>query len=286
MSVWALRFADGSVFFVGLAAAMLGTCMGARPRRSVLRWARAVLGVAGALLVVLSATPFPWWLYTVWLCLFVAAFAFSNKERRPKSTVALVLVFDLVCVGMALSEMPYHRTPTVPALQANRLCVIGDSLCVGADAPGASWPEHLAAWLDLPLSNFSFGGARLGTSKRNAERPELAGSLAIVEVSGNDVLFGTDPADFRTDLEELLEGVSQKAKHVVLIETPLPPFCNQYGSIQRRLAKTYGATVVPKRYLARVLGTPGATVDGLHLSSKGHELLANALATILKPARR
>jgi len=42
--------------------------------------------------------------------------------------------------------------------------------------------------------------------------------------------------------------------------------------------------LIPKRTLTRVLGAPGATVDGLHLSVRGHAELACALAPMLRPS--
>ena len=66
-----------------------------------------------------------------------------------------------------------------------------------------------------------------------------------------------------------------------MIELPLPPFYNRYGMVQRALAKSYGVTLIPKRYLAKIISTPGATVDGLHLSNTGHALFARSLSEML-----
>jgi acyl-CoA thioesterase I len=66
-----------------------------------------------------------------------------------------------------------------------------------------------------------------------------------------------------------------------MIELPLPPLYNRYGIVQRALAKSHGVTLIPKRILAKVITTPGATVDGLHLSNTGHTLLARALSEML-----
>jgi hypothetical protein len=58
-------------------------------------------------------------------------------------------------------------------------------------------------------------------------------------------------------------------------------FWNVFGADQRVLAKKYGATLIPKRCLAGVFGSPGATVDGLHLSQQGHNLLARTVFSLL-----
>ena len=70
-------------------------------------------------------------------------------------------------------------------------------------------------------------------------------------------------------------------RRVAMIELPLPPFYNRYGMVQRALAREHGVKLIPKRFLAGVMGTPGATVDGLHFSNTGHVLFARALLGML-----
>jgi acyl-CoA thioesterase-1 len=89
----------------------------------------------------------------------------------------------------------------------------------------------------------------------------------ILEIEGNDLLGGTSIPKFREDLEKMLTLVCGPHRRVVMIELPLPPFYNRYGMVQRALANSHGVTLIPKRYLAQVITTPGATVDGLHPSA-------------------
>jgi acyl-CoA thioesterase-1 len=103
----------------------------------------------------------------------------------------------------------------------------------------------------------------------------------ILEIGGNDLLGGTSIPKFREDLEKMLALVCGPRRRVAMIELPLPPFYNRYGMVQRALAKSHGVTLIPKRYLAKVISTPGATVDGLHLSNAGHALLARSLFEML-----
>ena len=81
----------------------------------------------------------------------------------------------------------------------------------------------------------------------------------------------------------MLAGVCRPHRRVVMLELPLPPFYNRYGTVQRALAKSYGVTLVPKRCLAGIITTPYATVDGLHLSNLGHALLARSLFEMFIP---
>jgi len=64
----------------------------------------------------------------------------------------------------------------------------------------------------------------------------------------------------------------------------MPPFRNEVGRIQRRLAGEYGVTLIPKRIFLHVLMTPGATVDGVHLSAAGHRLMKEQVWELLESA--
>jgi lysophospholipase L1-like esterase len=41
--------------------------------------------------------------------------------------------------------------------------------------------------------------------------------------------------------------------------------------------------LIPKRHLAGVVSAAGATIDGLHLSNVGHELMERAMWSVLRP---
>jgi lysophospholipase L1-like esterase len=68
-----------------------------------------------------------------------------------------------------------------------------------------------------------------------------------------------------------------------MLELPLPPLANRYGQVQRRLAREFGVTLIPKRHLAAILSAPGATVDGLHLSASGHARMARMVGGFVAP---
>ncbi len=63
-----------------------------------------------------------------------------------------------------------------------------------------------------------------------------------------------------------------------MFELPLPPFHGGFGKAQRMLAAKYHVLLLPRVWLASVLGAEGATRDGLHLSQKGSEALASRMA--------
>jgi acyl-CoA thioesterase-1 len=107
--------------------------------------------------------------------------------------------------------------------------------------------------------------------------------VLLLEIGGNDLLGSTSAAQFSDDLDRLLSRVCVPGRTVLMFELPLPPFRNEYGRVQRRLASRYNVSLVPKRIFITVLTTDGATLDGVHLSQTGHELLADVVERLLGP---
>ncbi len=330
MNPLVLQFANGNVLFPGLLISATACALLLVFKRPVFRTPTSIAAILGAVLVLLSATPFPIWLYALWFASFVVALVLTrnpsentsekagltqaSEARRvcpPALFAASTLVvgflnsFSVVarisrlfirartlqqpsCILLASIslilfglEVPHHFAPRFSLQPTGHLYVVGDSLSMGADTMEGNWPLLLGAKLGMPADNFSFGGARVRTALSNAKRVPEDTSLVILEIGGNDIFYNTDPATYAESLEEMLGMVCQPGRQVIMFELPLPPFYNRFGHAQRRLAKEYGVTLIPKRYLATVLGTPGATTDGLHLSNTGHALLADTVAGIL-----
>lgn len=106
--------------------------------------------------------------------------------------------------------------------------------------------------------------------------------LVIVEIGGNDLLGNTDSHTFYFELDKLLRKLKSQDDQIVMFELPLLPFWNAFGHDQRILAKKYDVTLIPKRYLVKVFASKGDTLDGLHLSQKGHNELAKSIYDLLK----
>jgi lysophospholipase L1-like esterase len=285
MTFAAWRLTDGSPFFVGISFCLCALLLGAWVRR---RWGQAaanVLASTGILFVIASSTPLPWWIYLVWCALLLAWLTIprsgSVAARRARWIVSGLVA--VTSVGMVSAELPYRLGLALRLPGEGTLCVVGDSLSMGADAKGGNWPDLLGARAGLSVQNLSFGGARVATALHNAKQIGRSGVFVFVEIGGNDVLAGSAPAEFEQGLNDLLGTVCTRGRSVAMFELPLPPFYNRYAAIQRRLAHAHGVLLIPKRFLAGVLATPGATVDGLHLSGTGHKLLSDRLWCLSRP---
>jgi acyl-CoA thioesterase I len=276
------QFIGGQAFFFGIALCLLGCSLKSFNSKTRLQSLATVTVLVGVVFVVLSAAPFSFWVYGVFFVLLaIAAFQPIHALRWGKRTAYLLLLLLAQGLLMVRTEILYSMPPKIPLATGDTLFVVGDSLSMGADPPGKNWPELLGELARLKVRNFSFGGAKVGSSLDNALRINQDDALVILEIGGNDMLGGTSIPKYREDLEKMLVLVCGSHRRVAMIELPLPPFYNRYGMVQRALAKSHGVTLIPKRYLAKTISTPGATVDGLHLSNTGHVLFARTLSEML-----
>jgi acyl-CoA thioesterase-1 len=281
------QFIGGGAFFLGMALCLLGCFLKFLFSQSKIQSIARVTMLVGIVLVVLSACPFSFWVYGVFFALLAwAALRANTGLWRGKKTGGLLLLLLLAQSLLMVRAEVLHRTaPKIPFATSDTLFVIGDSLSIGADSPGKNWPELLGDLARLRVRNLSFGGAKVASSLDSALNINHDDVLVILELGGNDLLGGTSVPKFRDDLEKMLGLICGPHRHVAMIELPLPPFYNRFGKVQRELAKSHGVTLIPKRYLAKVICTPGATVDGLHLSGAGHALFAHALFEMLTQAQ-
>jgi acyl-CoA thioesterase-1 len=187
-------------------------------------------------------------------------------------------------LGIAM-ELPYHLAPSVPSLGDPPVYVLGDSLSAGMGGEPATWPRLLARRHGVDVRDLSLAGATVATAGRDqAGRVTEGGALVLAEIGGNDILGETTPDAFERSLDTLLSRLRSDGRTVIMLELPLPPFYNRYGSAQRRLARRHRTLLVPMRVLLGVLTTEGATLDSVHLSRSGHALMAERMWGLIRHA--
>jgi acyl-CoA thioesterase I len=270
---------SGQAYFSGVAliqiAWLIALCSGGR-------WPavfRAVAACAGLILIAVSATPLPTWFYLIAgpVTLFWIWLESSTRTTARRSRLwfrcAVPAMWGL---GIAL-ELPFHLLPALPVMGNPPVFVIGDSLSAGIGGKIETWPKLLSRRNGIVVHDLSVSGADVTTAMQQAVQVSGAMSLVIVEIGGNDVLRENAPEVFERGLDALLARLRDGGRTVVLLELPLPPFCNRYGEVQRRLARRHGVLLIPKRVLMGILTAEGATLDTVHLSGRGQELMAGAI---------
>ena len=281
------HLASGQAFFSGSACLVLAAGLAAWAARRWARTTRNLLVGVGGVLVGASATPLPVaadaGLAAVTLAWLVGEARRDRwrwwRVRRLRGLMAASWVIA------ALAEAPYHLIPHVPPLGSPVLGVIGDSVTAGVDDRAeVTWPRLLGDRHGLIVRDHAAAGATAASAASQAAALKPDQRLVIVEIGGNDLLGGTTPVAFEAGLERLLAATCRPGRVVVLLELPLLPTYAEFGRAQRRLARRFGALLVPKRVLLGVLLADGATLDTIHPSALGHEQLAEAIWAVIRPA--
>ena len=286
-----LRLASGNIFFYGIVIFVFISMvdMGFKGKgRAIFVRAWTIIGVIS---VLLSATPLPLWYYGIWgitvLWLFFEKRSDDKRVRwHLRAVQLLVIVFS---IAAALLELPYHSKPNIDATNTKRVIVIGDSLAVGIEDDAVPWPKVLQIQYNLDVGNLSQLDLTLESAIEQAKTvkaEKLDNSVILLQIGWNDVLNRTSIRAFERNLDELLSIVSGPLSTVILLELPFPPFHNQYGSAQRRIAGKYNATLLPKRYVVNVMAQAGAMTDGFLLSPSGHQAMAEMIWGIIRGMRR
>ena len=310
---WVLYlFGSGQALFLG--AGMILAAVGVLPRVKTV-WKGAALAMVarvGLAIVVLSAAPLSYWLYAVAIGLTAI---WLWRERRmsgereasasrcegqshpgqepyrgayaPRSpTVILRRATVLIWLGIITLELPQQFAPRLPPLGSPPLWIIGDSVTAGMGSNEKTWPDLLPE--SVEVHNLARPGATTAMALRSqANQLPAAGGLVLIEIGGNDLLLeGGSAIQFQRDLDQLLSQIGAPHRTLVMFELPLPPLCNEYGRIQRRLAARYGVRLIPKRVFISVLAGGGATLDTIHLSEAGHQQMADEVWNVIGPAYR
>ncbi|MCP4711467.1 MAG: hypothetical protein GY869_22835 [Planctomycetes bacterium] len=144
------------------------------------------------------------------------------------------------------------------------------------------WPDILRDKQSLNIINLAQPGATLESALDQVVEISDGPSMIVLEIGGNDIIAKTKAAQFKTEMEYLLGSFFDPEHTLVMFELPLLPFTAEYGRIQRSLAKKYDVILIPKRYFAGIICERDNTVDGIHLSEKGHQEMADMVAELIK----
>jgi acyl-CoA thioesterase-1 len=280
-------FGSGDAFFIGVGLQLTAAALLCFPRSKGRLRVASLVALIGLILIALSAAPLPYWFYAGAGMISLSWLVSERCESRSfkNSRPCLRLTAALVSLGGAVAELPYHVGPTLKSNDYRTLYIFADSVTAGTgDTSVTTWPKLMARSLSLEFKDYSQMGATVHSMLRKVNNLSLDEGVVLLEIGGNDLLGSTPARDFERDLNQLLAGVCRPGRTVFMFELPLPPFANEFGRIQRRLAKSYGVVLIPKRVFIGLLTTDGATVDSVHLTQKGQDLMADLVWSYFKPA--
>lgn len=182
-----------------------------------------------------------------------------------------------------------------------RILAFGDSLFAGYNLEEEEgYPEQLEEVLRASGINARVVDAGVSGDTTAAGRQRIAfvldnqpepPDLAIVELGGNDLLRGIPPGATRDNLAAILEELSSRGIHVLLMGMRAPPnmgaeYQEEFDSIYPELAERYDAQLVPF-FLEPVYDQPALIMpDRIHPTAEGVEALVAATADDVAAALR
>jgi acyl-CoA thioesterase-1 len=272
--------AAGKSFFPGAGLLAIALIF-ASPDKHVKVFISYILLVIAAIMIVLSATPLPVWFYALWSGGILCNIFLPWHKKTAKRVVSVAAI--VLCVIAVLIELPFHFQPSLDRGDFDCVYTIGDSISAGIAAMDERpWPGIFRDEYGVEVIDLSAAGATVTSALSQARRIDRPDAIVFIEIGGNDLFENTPYNLFEQGLSQLLEKAAESERMVVMLELPLRPRDIRYGRIQRRLAGKYGAVLVPKHFFARLFSTKGATVDLVHLSQAGHQLMAERVWNLLK----
>ena len=228
----------------------------------------------------LSGTPVMLWLLIPLLaalavygsCLLIDL---ENRYRRISAIGVIAL-----SAAAVLAELP-HRIDAPAALPAySRLVVVGDSLASGGFEEKRRWIEILSERTSMSIVDQSRASQDVAGAARDVlQLGRSSGTAMLLLIGGNDMLAGRRSSEFGNGLREIVRIAQSQGYHpIFLVELPVLPGRWCYAAQQRRVAREYDLVLIPRRVLASVLSDPRNTSDGIHLTQRGHDQMATALA--------
>ncbi len=273
---------SGQALFTGVFLLILAAVSSTRSR-PIFRRITALSFLIGIIAVVISSTAISYWYYGIAVAVTLLWIASRFKpDWRRWSASAVVAVWLIV----ALIELPYHITPSLYPARTRTVTVIGDSVTagVGGDETSETWPRLLAQQHQIAVQDISHMGETAASALKRAKSQTIESSVVVVEIGGNDVLGSTTSTQFAMDLDALLGHLAAADRQVIMFELPLPPFCNEFGRVQRTVAAKHNVVLIPKRVFLSVIAGSDSTLDSIHLSQSGHQFMADCVWKLVRSA--
>ncbi len=189
-----LYFGDGRVFFIGCFLSLIGAILAYRFSN---KWRRVFDYSAwlGMLLVMISATPLPWWMYAIWLMAFCAAMIGPRLPKYKLPTKVTIPCFVTLTILIYGIELKHRQIPkiTIPPDQA--VYILGDSISAGIGGPETTWPTVWAQHSGREVINLAMPGATVSdVLAHQLPKIDSPNATVIIEIGGNDLLGETSAA--------------------------------------------------------------------------------------------
>lgn len=240
--------------------------------------------VVSGFLIYMAAMPFSNMFYFAWGGVIVGNVLGIHLKSKKKIIVS-IMAFSMTLLAVFL-ELPHYMIKSNPSERYSKLFVIGDSISDGmGNKHERTWPKIMVEEGYEVIDAARAGATSVTALRRQVHKVTDEEGIVLLELGGNDALMGTPHDEFEKALREILVKVVSDKHEVIMLEVPVLPWHIEYCRIMRKVANEFDVALIPKKFLARIFSAKDATVDLAHLSSKGHELMARQIFTLIGPPK-
>lgn len=206
-----------------------------------------------------------------------------DEKRYSSASVAASL---LVMIGATIATLPVEAGP--------KIVVLGDSLSAGYQLPpGKGFPDRLQAALDAKNIDVEIIGAGVSGDTTSGGLARLDWSVpddidaVIVELGANDAMRGIPAEKADTNLNAILEKLSNRKIKVLITGMLAPPnmgadYGKKFNGIYPALAQKYDALLYPF-FLDGVAAQADLNLsDGIHPNEKGIDIIVERIMPMVE----
>lgn len=231
-----------------------------------------------------------------------------SPVRSSSKVLPFLAAFALAACGgeatvaepAAEAREPAANVAEVPVAGEQRdILAFGDSLFAGYNVPkDDSYPAKLEgalreAGVNARVINAGVSGDTSAAGRQRFEftlnAQEEAPDLLILELGGNDLLRGIDPAQTRANLAAMIETAQARGIDVLLMGMQAPPnvgpeFQAEFSGLYASLAEEYGVTLIANWVEDVAMQPELIQSDRIHPTVEGIELLVESTVAEVKAA--
>ena len=161
----------------------------------------------------------------------------------------------------------------------------GNSITAGYGVePGQAFPALIADRLEVPVVNAGVSGDTTADALARLEKDVVPQRprLVVVEFGGNDFRRRMDKEQTFRNLDRIVERITEIGAMVIVMEIRIGLLRDEYLAGYEEVSNTHGAVLIPD-FMSGIFGNHKLTVDGLHPTPEGHELIAQRIIERLVP---
>ena len=166
------------------------------------------------------------------------------------------------------------------------IIVLGDSITAGYGLKTEqAYPYLLSQKLNLPILNRGVNGARTadGLTRLSADVLSQEPWIVMIALGGNDFGKKVPKTETEQNLRHIIAKIQAQQAITVLLGMNLGLFKDEYRDLYQRVAQETGSYLIPQVLKGIIDNPQHRQEDIIHPNARGQEILANRVASALKP---